>query len=411
MMRLSRQLACIAVLALGAGSAASAGPFDRSVVDSAAIWMVHLDVDAMRADAAGAYILHRISTAARAPLRLLEQDLGITVGGDIKGLTIYAVADDADDSVVVLTTTAALDQTGSSLQAAYPQTYRMELSPRGVPIHRWMSLGKQMHAAVHPGRRDGERLMILSDCQRNLDRGMRALGNAVSNIDAAADQNGQETSGDTRARPSVASLLPNAVPGAGSVVFGLCGDLRRSTEANPKAEILQSTRAMVFDAGREPGQNRVYVRARLIADSAESAQRVERMVQSMLMFVSVMEEQKSVRSASALASGGVSGAASGNAAPSPSAIAMSVRAVRTAVEGDDCIVTSEHDGQVVRDLVDALLERSSASKSGRQAKAAKDRGVGTSGTSATAESHTKELSGEVPAKVPASQRPEGSVPR
>lgn len=240
---------CIGAV-FGSGHAA-AGPVDYSVVDSGAIWLVHLDVDELKAHRDGPHLVAGMLETNQS-LRELEADLGISFRTDLKAVTIYALAEDANDTVVIMTTNAALDGVGQSLTSKAAATYICDVNPRGVAVHRWKSgrtvagRVREMYAATYPGRADGERLLVLSDCQRNLDRGLNGLGGR-------------------------GHLLLSPGPGTlRSVLTGLCGDLRRTSTAVPKARVFQAMRHASIEVVR--GQDETLeLRAALRADDEARA--------------------------------------------------------------------------------------------------------------------------------------------
>lgn len=331
-----------------AGIAASqccalAGPLDRSVVDPAAIWLVHVDVDAARRSPVGEQTLVRLSTERHSPLSRMECELGIAPEKDIKALTVFAVPAMMSDGIVIFTTSEAADHLGEHLSKANPKSYRAEKSPQGVPVHVWRTRRGEMRAAVYPGRREGERLLVMADSAEELETGIRAL--------------------TSRSMGPTPGIMPAAEPQEGSIVFFTCGDLNSQPgQQPPSAAILQASRSLVLDVGQTPGSEpaRMYGQAVIKTDDASSAVKVQQMAQGILALLTTPRD--------------------GDAAKNPPAeeaalMQEMVKNVSIVTDERRCLVASDHDAQVFARVMDLLMQKNAAAAKARH-EAMRERGPG-----------------------------------
>lgn len=245
-----------------------AGPLDRSIVDPAAIWLVHIDMDAARNTPAGEPMIAFIANERHGPLARMESEMGISPTRDLKSVTLFGLPGEDRESILILTTSDAADHLGERLSKADPQGYRTEISPEGVPIHVWRTRRGDKRAAVYPGRREGERFLAVA-------RGKEGLAGAIHALTA-------------RGGGPDPGVMPPLEPQMGSMIFFSCGDLNSQPgRGAPSAAILQAARSLVLDIGHTPvapgaAQVRVYGRAIIDTADASTAVKVQHMAQGIL---------------------------------------------------------------------------------------------------------------------------------
>jgi hypothetical protein len=276
----------------------------------------------------------------------MECELGIAPAKDIKALTVFAMPATMSDGVVIFTTTEAADQLGEHLSKANPKSYRFEKSGQGVPVHVWRTRRGEMRAAVYPGRREGERFLVMADSTDDLDRGVRVL--------------------TSRSPGPAAGIMPAAEPREGSIVFFTCGDLNTQPGQNPPAAaILQASRSLVLDVGQSPGAARMYGRAAINTDDAGSAVKVQQMAQGILALLTTPREE------------------AGANPPAEELALMQEMAKNVSIVTDDrrCLVASDHDAQVFARVIDLVMQKNAAAARARHDAAREHGPKGESGAS------------------------------
>lgn len=304
---------------------ATAGPLDRSIVDPAAIWLVHLDLDAARHTPAGEPMLSMIASERHGPLARMDEEMGISPTRDLKSVTLFGLPGEARESVLILTTTDAADHLGERLSKADPQGYRSEISPEGVPIHVWRTRRGEKRAAVYPGRRDGERFLAVARGKEGLASGIRVL--------------------TARAGGPDPGVMPPLEPQMGSMIFFCCGDLNAQPgRPAPSAAILQAARSLVIDIGQMPvapgaAQVRAYGRAIIDTADAATAVKVQHMAQGILALATSPREGE-------------------QAGEDASVMAELAKGVSIVTRDHRCEVTSDHDPDRFAAAMTLMLRRS-----------------------------------------------------
>lgn len=311
---------------------ASAGPLDRSVVDPEAIWLVHVDLDAMRSTPMGE-VLARESQNRYGPLGRMESELGLSPVKDLKSITVFGLPTMMSEAIVVYTTTDASDHMGEHLSKSNGSSYHAAMTPEGVPVHVWRTRRGEARAAVYPGRREGERLLVLARSEAELNAGVHAL--------------------TSRSAGSIAGAMPAAEPREGSIVFFTSGDLNSLPgQEPPTAAILQASRSLVLDVGQspvKPGESpRMYGHASIDTDDAPTAVKVQHMAQGILALLASPRE----------------GAATLPEHEAKVADEM-IRSVRIEVDERRCVVTSDHEPSLFAEAMDLMLLKNTAAMKAR----------------------------------------------
>jgi hypothetical protein len=81
--------ALLALTLAGGGVAAYAGPLQLERVDAQCTWLVHADLDSMRASAAGREMLRIASAQVEELFEPMRTKLGVDLSSEVRGLTIY----------------------------------------------------------------------------------------------------------------------------------------------------------------------------------------------------------------------------------------------------------------------------------------------------------------------------------
>jgi len=312
---------------------AAAGPLDRSVVDPSAVWLVHIDLDAARSTPMGD-VLARETQSRHGPLGRMESDLGLAPAKDLKSITVFGLPTMMSEAIVVYTTTDAADHVGEFLSKSNASSYHASTSPEGVPVHVWRTRRGESRAAVYPGRREGERLLVLARSEAELNAGVHAL--------------------TSRSAGPVAGVMPAAEPREGSIVFFTSGDLNHLPgQEAPSAAILQASRSLVLDVGQSPVKSgetpRMYGHASIDTDDAASAVKVQHMAQGILALLASPRE-------------------GATALPEDEAKVMDemIRSVRIDTDEHTCVITSDHDPSLFARAMDLVMQKNAAAMKARR---------------------------------------------
>ena len=320
--------AALASIIVACGSVALAGPLDRSIVDPNAVWLVHLDVDAAKGSPVGQHMVTHMQNERHGPLARMECELGISPSKNLKAVTVFALPTMVSEGIVIFTTDDAADHLGERLSAANSKSYRTEKTPQGVPVHVWRTRRGEMRAAVYPGRRSGERFLVLADSASELEAGVASLTSRA----AAAE-----------------SAMPAAEPAPGSIVFFTSGDLNHLPgQEPPKAAILQASRSLVLDVGETPAAPnsaaRMYGNVVINTDDAAAATKVKQMSQGILALLTSPGDQP---------------------AAERELMNQIIENVKIATDDHRCMITSDHDAEIFAKAMDALMEKNAAAMKAR----------------------------------------------
>lgn len=231
---------------------ASATPFAPARVPAGALWVIHADLDSLRASAPGRALSEHLATGkAGQQMDALAAVVGIDLRSDMTGLTLYGTSPAERDNVAVLQ--GRLDAQRIEVLLKANAGYKAE-AYQGLTLHSWIDDKKkerQFGAIV------GD-LAVVSGSRATAQR-------AIDVLQARA--------------ASLAAQNPNQLPlpAAGTAFLLAAANLSQvqMTNAAPKARTLQLARAgsLVFSeqAGQVIGrlllQSDQEPNARLIADA------------------------------------------------------------------------------------------------------------------------------------------------
>ena len=258
---------------------ATAGGLQKSRVPGGARWVVHLDVEAMRASR----IYEAVHEASGRDgtndmdehLSEVRMFLGLDPTTDFKSVTLYCAAQSEERCVAVLAGNAKVDAALDRLKAmANYHTSAVE----GRSLHTWGDEGDRWYAYVH--RKDGseERVVVASQDRAELARGIAVLEGDAESL-ASADQPGIR-----------------GTPASGSILFAAAGEsLRELSEVEPVSAVAKLAKTIVLDVGEERGALRAHVG--LDTRSAEDAQRIHQVLQGAVALVGLVgNEHEDLRS-------------------------------------------------------------------------------------------------------------------
>ena len=216
-------------VALAVSGPALAGPFQKDWVAADAMWLIHVDLEALAGSTIGSFILEH---ADELDLELddFERETGLDPRTDLMSVTAYGFAGDPEeDGVIVAVTSAEADAALERLLES-EEIESQEVEVEGYRVHAFRD-GDERHY-LHVGRSDrpGRRVVVLSD-------DVLLVANALKVIDDRA--------------PSLRMGKPPmpARPQDGSIVFIAVTRLGELDAIEPVSKILRLSDGVVIDVG------------------------------------------------------------------------------------------------------------------------------------------------------------------
>jgi len=160
---------------LGLAAPLFAGEMVPSQISPSAKWLLHADLDAMRASETGKKIFTRIEDEHGAKLRAFKRMFSVHPLTDLHGVTLYG---DGKPKHAVVLIDGAFDRAHMEDVVKAADDYR-ESSHAGFTIHHWNDKGKDQHAAFA-----SERLLVFSHQEDLLKDALNVI---KSNTPASAD--------------------------------------------------------------------------------------------------------------------------------------------------------------------------------------------------------------------------------
>jgi hypothetical protein len=241
--------------------AAVGRPLEPGWVAAEALWLVHVDVGALKNSTLGRYVLEHPDQFDLDDLQEFDREIGLDPLTDFMSFTLYGFSDDPEtDGVIVAVTSARADEALARIKAM-DEIDSAEVVREGYPVHVLSDGGETHYLHLRPADRRDQRIVVLAGTED-------ALLGAVRVIDGRA-------AGLT---PGKSTVLPHA-PNDGSVAFVACGggDL---LGIEPASEILRLSDGVTIDVGEVQG--RVYGEATVSANSQENAGNITDVVEGML---------------------------------------------------------------------------------------------------------------------------------
>ncbi len=267
-------------------SVAAAGPLDKSVVAADAQWVVHFDAEAARNSTIGRYVLEnpgRFHFAAHMAEARLE--LGFDPITEFKDTTAYGVAPGNDGTVIVVSSTGAIDGLIKRLKenAAAgkddhgPKEFH-ELKLGDSNIYSWREHGSTSFAyvATPPRGKADDRIVLISNSQASLQTAINVLGGTARSL-ASAEQGGGE--GVLKLAPRPGSILYGAATGVSSWIADAAA-----------SEVLQKADSLTVDMGESGGK--LYADVDLAAKTDEDATNIAKVLQGVLAMGQIVAPKK-----------------------------------------------------------------------------------------------------------------------
>lgn len=254
-------LSCVLLLTTAGAGGALAGPLNKRVVSGDATWVIHVDVEAAVASTLGRAALEE--DEAKQGLRELRSEFGVDLIRDIKGITLWGHEAEGEDAVVVVHTSAVVDDVLAKFRE---EAGIEEVEAGGYEILKWSDGDETHYGHVRKTRQGDDRMVFIARSEDDLVLGLEVA-------------DGEE--------PSAAS--ENAVikdkPGEGAIVFVSIPQISTLVPGHALEEIpaifgkIQGLRLEAGERGDE-----MFVDAAVIAATSEDAATVQQLAQGALAF-------------------------------------------------------------------------------------------------------------------------------
>ncbi len=275
-------------LASLSGLALARAPLDPLVVDRAAAWLVHVDIEAALKTDLGRFLAKALNVDLPG-LADLSAKLAIDPQRDIKGLTIYGAGSAEEEGVAVLVSSSVVDQLHTRLKEAGLADVTLLERPHGT-VYAATIGGDRWFASVRPAADADLRIVVLSRAVERLDRAIAVIadpGESLSTapehplrlqartdafVIAAAHQAGASSAGSQIARnmKTMHMELGETASPEGAIVFiDVAIDAGTPENAGTMQQIFQGGVAMVQLQAREnPAIADVAKAVRVVADGS-----------------------------------------------------------------------------------------------------------------------------------------------
>lgn len=247
--------ACLGVVALLVGvTGASAAPVDTAAIPKAAVWMMHLDMDAVRDSTVMRKVYERAARMHPHLDKMMQMAAGMAgmdPRQDLQGVTAYGLDTDKRNAVVIVRAKANREF--------------LEKMVRKAPDHATMEHGRHtLHRWTHKGwkRSQGEPVVgaFFKDDVMVFARTESQVRKALDVLDGDADALGEGGSLAGRVRP-------------GSILVARAA----AVDPETKCPVLRQGKSFRVAMGEHEGQS--FYRARLDMKSEAAAGEVENVVQ------------------------------------------------------------------------------------------------------------------------------------
>ena len=249
----------IAILAAGAAASVAAAvhaePLQLHRISAGAAWVVHLDMERVRATEVGRTLLDMLEKMEDDPLGEVREQTGFDVAAHLNGLTVYGGGALGEDPVIVVSVADGAEDALAQMRAAG------EIKPRtrdGL-AYEAVDTGDGDGLYIFETREGGRRLIVVSPSEEHLLGGARVV----------------------QGRGERMLKLPFATPSAQSFVFFTAGDVLKLGEQNMASQFLRLTERIGVDIG---GDDDLALRIVLETEDAPSAQNLVQGVQGLLAF-------------------------------------------------------------------------------------------------------------------------------
>lgn len=269
-----RKMMIAGVGAMCAGLAL-AGPPDPEHIPADSTWVLHVDLEAARhstlaplLDLEGDVGLgdweipsDEIEQAAE-EVRQAQADHGITLGEDVRAVTLFGEGGDPEqDGVLIIEMGAVADEivremrreAGEDIEVVHADGYELLKVDEG---------GGPAYGRLHPGSKPDQRFVVLGSSAENVTRALRAMDGRIESV---ADD---------------PAALFGVGPRDGSILFLSAADLSSFPDFEATSEVARLANTLTIDIG-ESG-DAVYANAVIATGSAEDAGMVRDVLQGLI---------------------------------------------------------------------------------------------------------------------------------
>jgi hypothetical protein len=264
MMKLTRIVPAAILLTVAVQTVSAAG-LDTGQVSANAIWVAHIDSDALRGTELGGYITSEMTTEEANPkFDAMKAIFKFDLRTDLKSVTLYGKGKGKEEGVALFSARFDTDHLVTLVKANEHYASQMH---GARTIHSWIDEKK-------PGKRTygcvvKDDLIVLGDAER-------LVKDAVDVIDGRAEN------------MSNAESLPGLADAAKSTFFIGSADMSQMPDIDPKAAVLKQNKAVSLSFSEEGG--RLKGNLRMVAKDAETATAVYSIAQGLISLVSLNED-------------------------------------------------------------------------------------------------------------------------
>jgi len=242
-----------------------AAPLNLQSIPRSTRWVLHIDGQAFWASQLGQHILSGLDANDQTKRDAVKELIGSDVIEDLHGITLYGPSPDEKQAVTLVQGNFAAKKV-LSLIALSPGYAVSSLGDREV--YRWLSEKDQKG---YHGTFVNPHLIAISQSGFALEQALDAL-------EAAA-----ETDGSPKAFPMITDAPDSAF------ILACAKDLDQLSQGNEHAAILRDAKVLAFVGYEDEGQLTLTVR--LETQSNETASQVEKMLQGLLAFARLQQNQ------------------------------------------------------------------------------------------------------------------------
>jgi hypothetical protein len=268
------RLAPIFLSALVLAPAVRADGLHKDRVPSAARWVVHLDIEALRKSRLYDVVREEStkdgSEGLDAGLAHIRAFAGLDPTVDLKSITLYCTVKSEKGCVALLSGNGNVDGALQKLQTM--EHYRTTVIG-SYALHTWGGDHDTWYAYANRTEGSDERLLVAS---QDTDQLVHAI---------ALLQGGGETIASAPRAPFL------ALPSAGSILYAAAGEsLNELGEIEPMSAVAKLARTVVLDVGED--RDGLFAHAALDTRKPEDAQRIQQVLQGAVALVALVGDEQ-----------------------------------------------------------------------------------------------------------------------
>lgn len=248
----------IAAAAMGICGAGLAGPLDTERVAADAVWLIHVDVEALTASTIGKAVLENGDRfdIDFDELDEIKEELGLDLRTDLLGITAYGSSEDFEEEGVIVAVTN--DRADEALQRLINHK---DVRVRTIDLDGYTvyALDEGDHY-LHVGRADrrDRRIVVVSSDKHALQAALKVIEGRAPSLSVGKS-------------PFLASR-----PGKSSIIFAAVGKVGALHGIEPASRILQLSDGLTVDIGEAEGE--VRAEATVSATTRENAENISRVL-------------------------------------------------------------------------------------------------------------------------------------